>query len=292
MDRSRFYAALRSSTSGVFGTSLSQSQVDGVNVILDEAQRVGLPLRQLAYVLATPYHETGRKMQPVTENLNYSSPARIREVWPSRFSSTAAAIPYTRNPQRLANKVYANRMGNGSEASGDGWRYRGRALPQITGRENYDKFSDLLGIDLVNDPDAANDADVSVMILIVGMQKGIFTGRKLSDFVSGDRADYVGARAIINPDVKANGSKIAEYARAFENALRIAGYIGQAPKTLPLPQETMPLPHATLPVPQAEPPAAPVPPPPTQQTAPAASAKPGPKPGFFASLIRLFRKGA
>lgn len=53
MDRQRFYAALRSSTSGVFGTSLSQNQVDGVNAILDEAQRVGLPLRQLAYALAT-----------------------------------------------------------------------------------------------------------------------------------------------------------------------------------------------------------------------------------------------
>ncbi|MBR2689154.1 MAG: hypothetical protein IKE42_14980 [Aquamicrobium sp.] len=282
MDRSRFFAALRSSTSGLFGTSLSQSQVAGIEAILDEAERVGLPLRQLSYVLATPYHETGGKMQPVTENLYYKSPGRIRAVWPSRFSSTTAAIPYTRNPQRLANKVYANRMGNGPEASGDGWKYRGRALPQITGKENYDKFSDVLGIDLVNDPDAANDADVSVMILMVGMQKGMFTDKKLSDFISGDRADYVGARVIINNDVKANGKTIAGYATGFERALTAADYTGQPPKkTAVLAAKPDPgVPVHSVGDGELKPPAS------QPQTA---TRQPGQKPGFFAALIgRLF----
>ncbi|WP_207213046.1 hypothetical protein [Mesorhizobium sp. Pch-S] len=237
MDRSKFFGSLRARSSGVFGTSLSQPQVDGLKVILDAGQNAGLPLRHLSYALGTAYHETGGRMQPVTENLTYTSAARLREVWPSRFTSTAAAIPYVRNPQGLANRVYANRMGNGSEASGDGWRYRGRALPQLTGKENYRKASKLVGIDLVANPEAANGSAISARILIEGMRAGMFTGKKLSDFISGDRADYVGARAIINADVKANGQIIAGYAQAFETALRQAGYIGQAPKTITIPAE-------------------------------------------------------
>lgn len=239
MDRSRFYASVRARTSGVFGASLSQSQVAGIEVILDAGQNAGLPLKYLAYVLATAYHETGGKMQPVTENLTYTSAARLRQVWPSRFTSTAAAIPYVRNPQGLANRVYADRMGNGPEASGDGWRYRGRALPQITGKENYAKASKLVGVDLVADPDAANDSDISAHILIEGMRAGMFTGRKLSDFDDPNSGvyDYVGARAIINGDIAANGKLIAGYAKAFETALRDAQYIGQAPKTLAIPPD-------------------------------------------------------
>lgn len=235
MDRSRFFAALRSRVSAVFGTALSQAQVDGLNVILDAGRNTGLPLKHLAYALATAYHETGGKMQPVNENLNYTSAARIRAVWPKRFTSVAAAIPYLRNPLGLANRVYADRMGNGPEASADGWRYRGRALPQLTGRENYGKASKLVGVDLIADPDAANDTDISAHILIEGMRAGMFTGRKLTDFISGDAADYVGARAIINDDLKANGIKIAGYAKVFETALRDAAYIGQAAKTLTTP---------------------------------------------------------
>ncbi|WP_054312289.1 hypothetical protein [Mesorhizobium sp. 1M-11] len=262
MDRSRFYATLRLRTSGVFGTALSQSQVDGLEVVLDAGQNTGLPLRHIAYALATAYHETGGKMRPVNEGLSYSSATRIREVWPKRFSSIAAAIPYVRNPQGLANRVYAGRMGNGDEASGDGWRYRGRALPQLTGRENYEKASKLVGVDLVSDPDAANDTDISAHILIEGMRAGMFTGKKLADFVSGDCTDYVGARAIINPDVKANGQKIAGYAKAFETALRDAGYISQAPtpaipaekqSKTPPPVPTVSPPTTARPEPQAMP---------------------------------------
>ena len=229
MDRSRFFAALRLRTSGVFGTSLSQSQVDGMEVILDAGQRAGLPLKHLAYALATAYHETGCKMQPVNESLYYTSAARIREVWPKRFTSVAAAIPYVRNPQGLANRVYADRMGNGPEASGDGWRYRGRALPQLTGEENYRKASKLVGVDLVQNPEAANDADISALILVEGMRAGLFTARKLADFdvsspTSSTAYDYVTARSIINDDVRTNGQLVAGYAKAFEIALHDAVY--------------------------------------------------------------------
>lgn len=72
------------------------------------------------------------------ENLFYTTPARLRAVWPSRFGpGKANPGAYVRNPERLANLVYAGKIGNGPEASGDGWRFRGRGLKQLTGRANY-----------------------------------------------------------------------------------------------------------------------------------------------------------
>ena len=79
------------------------------------------------------------------ENLRYSHAARICAVWPSRFPTEAAAAPYVNAPEALANNVYANRMGNGPPDSGDGWRFRGLGLIQITGREEYAAFADNVG---------------------------------------------------------------------------------------------------------------------------------------------------
>lgn len=81
------------------------------------------------------------------ERLNYSVEALMR-TWPSRFRSWAAAVPYARNPERLANHVYANRLGNSNEASGDGWRYRGRGCIQLTGRRNYARAGQAIGYPL------------------------------------------------------------------------------------------------------------------------------------------------
>lgn len=89
----------------------------------------------IAGFLGHAAHETGG-FKSFTENMSYSA-ERIRQVWPSRFASAAAAAPYARNPEKLANKVYANRMGNGPEASGDGWRNRGGGLFQHTGKAEY-----------------------------------------------------------------------------------------------------------------------------------------------------------
>ena len=239
MNREAFYASLRSRTSGVFGTSLSQPQVDGVNSILDEGQRRGIALRHLAAVLAEAYHETGGKMQPVSENLYYSSAARIRDVWPTRFPSVSSAVDYAKNPQKLANKVYSGRMGNGDEASGEGWLYRGRGLAQITGKANYARFG------IAANPDQALDLDTSVRILFDGMSLGTFTGKRLSDYDRGGSYDYKGSRAIINGDVTANGGKIEDYGKAFEAALRSAAYVSQAPQpkpTIPAAPEPAPIP--------------------------------------------------
>lgn len=210
MDRAKFFAAVRSPLS-----VNKKAQVQGIDAILDEAERRGTPLAHLAAILAEAHHETGGTMQPVSENLNYSA-KRLTEVWPSRFPTIAAAAPYANNPQRLANKVYGGRLGNVDP--GDGWLFRGRGLAQITGRENYARFG------IVGVPDDAGKMPVAVRILFDGMTGGIFTGRKLKDYDAADGYRYAASRAIINGDVKANGARIEKYGRAFEAALRSADY--------------------------------------------------------------------
>lgn len=269
MNREVFYASLRSRTSGVFGTSLSQPQVDGVNSILDEGQRRGISLRHLAAVLAEAYHETGGKMQPVSENLYYSSAARIHTVWPARFPTISSAVSYVKNPQKLANKVYSGRLGNGDEASGEGWLYRGRGLAQITGKVNYARFG------IAGNPDQALDLDTSVRILFDGMQFGTFTGKRLADYDRGGSYDYKGSRAIINGDVTANGGKIEVYGKAFEAALRSAAYISQAPQPKP-----------TIPVPPSKP-ATPPEKPASSETPAVLAQGPVPSGGWLAGILKV-----
>ncbi|MBB5369996.1 MULTISPECIES: glycoside hydrolase family 19 protein [unclassified Janthinobacterium] len=92
------------------------------------------------------------ELRQLQESLGYSA-QRLRQVWPQRFPSDDIAEQYAHNPQKLANKVYALRMGNGDEASGDGWAYRGRGLIQLTGRDNYAHFSAAMDCDALGHPD-------------------------------------------------------------------------------------------------------------------------------------------
>jgi len=78
------------------------------------------------------------------ENLNYSAKG-LHGTWPKRFPTLESAQPYERNPEKIANKVYSDRMGNGPEASGDGWKYRGRGAIQLTGKDNYSRFAKDIG---------------------------------------------------------------------------------------------------------------------------------------------------
>lgn len=98
---------------------------------------------RLAHFFAQILHESGF-MRYDAENLNYSA-AALRRVFGKYFPTDQLAVAYARQPERIANRVYANRMGNGSESSGDGWKYRGRGLIQLTGRKNYTAFADWLG---------------------------------------------------------------------------------------------------------------------------------------------------
>ena len=225
----------------MFGGSLTQEQVDGINAVIDAWKTYGdNDNRKLAYALATAHHETGRRFTAVIENLNYTSAARIRSVWPSRFKTEAAATPYVRQPQKLANKVYGGRLGN--DGPDDGWLYRGRALAQITGKDLYRRLSKLVGIDLVANPDAALEIAIAAKILVVGLVQGLFTGKKLADYITPAKADFKNARATVNADVKANGQKIADYAVTYLNALATASPAAPTPKPPPAAETSAPKP--------------------------------------------------
>jgi putative chitinase len=107
------------------------------------------PLR-LAHFLAQCSHESGN-FRVLEENLNYSADG-LRRIFSKHFPGNLSES-YERNPQRIANRAYSNRMGNGDEVSGDGWRFRGRGFIQLTGRQNYTSFARFIGEDVVSNPD-------------------------------------------------------------------------------------------------------------------------------------------
>ena len=114
---------------------------------------------RLAHFMAQIHHESNLK--PVAENFNYSS-SRLMVVFGKYFTPELADF-YNRKPEMIANRVYADRMGNGGERSGDGWKYRGRGFIQITGKSNYKDISDDLSIDYLNNPDLLlNEADAMI----------------------------------------------------------------------------------------------------------------------------------
>jgi putative chitinase len=113
-----------------------------------EKYDINTPKRQAAFI-GQCQHESGN-FKTLEENLHYSANALMR-VWPSRFPDQDTADKYANNPEKIANKVYAGRMGNTEE--GDGWKYHGRGLIQLTGKENYEHCGSSLGVDLVGNPD-------------------------------------------------------------------------------------------------------------------------------------------
>jgi putative chitinase len=117
---------------------------------------------RIAHFLSQTATETGG-YSAMTENLNYSAAAMMR-VWPTRFTNIEATKGLVNNPEALANKVYGGRLGNGPPASGDGYRYRGRGLIQLTGRTNYAKREAETGINLVLRPEKAADPVRAVKI--------------------------------------------------------------------------------------------------------------------------------
>jgi putative chitinase len=106
---------------------------------------------RLAHFLAQCGHESGG-FKAVSENLNYSAKG-LRGTFGKYFPTDALAVAYERKPEKIANKVYSSRMGNGDEASGEGWKYRGRGYIQLTGKSNYSKFDATVGDDIIGNPD-------------------------------------------------------------------------------------------------------------------------------------------
>lgn len=115
-----------------------------------EKYNIDTTKRQAAFI-GQCMHESGG-FKTLEENLNYSAKA-LMTTWPSRFPTEELANQYARNSEKIANKVYGGRMGNADESSGEGWKYRGRGIKQLTGKENYERCGSSLGVDLVNNPD-------------------------------------------------------------------------------------------------------------------------------------------
>ena len=106
---------------------------------------------RLAHFLSQVAHESGN-FKFVNENLNYGAKGLLG-IFKKYFPTEALAAAYERKPEKIANKVYASRMGNGDEASGEGYKFRGRGYIQLTGKDNYKAFSDFIGEDCVANPD-------------------------------------------------------------------------------------------------------------------------------------------
>jgi len=146
----------------------------GPNTARAIAKRYGWTPERAAHLLGQAAHESGVFLIS-EENLNYRAETMCR-VWPSRFKTLAEAEPYARNPEKLANKVYADRMGNGSEASGDGFKNRGRGFIQLTGADNVRAFAEHIGRDsLVNDPSPIGDELAMESAVFFFEKNGLFS---------------------------------------------------------------------------------------------------------------------
>ena len=127
----------------------------GKNTILSTSKFYKITEKQAVHFFAQISHETAG-FKYFTENLNYSATG-LRNTFSKYFPTNSLANLYARQPEKIANRVYANRMGNGDENSGDGWKYRGRGAIQLTGKANYKSFSDF-----IKDPEIMTNPDLIV----------------------------------------------------------------------------------------------------------------------------------
>lgn len=164
--------------------------------------------REAAF-LAQLAHESG-EFSRLTENLNYSAQG-LMKTFKKQFPSLESTLGYKNNPQKIANKVYANRYGNGSEATGDGWRYRGRGFIQLTFKDNYSSASQALGLnlDLVTNPDLATRPDIAFRIA------GWFWSKaKLNPLADAELIEQIGQ--IINGGNHGKAQRLAYYQKAIK----------------------------------------------------------------------------
>lgn len=179
IDRTFFFDSIRKP---LFFGKLTQEQVNGISAILDEWERGdNCDVRQLAYILATVYHETDKAMQPIEE---YGKGKKYKYGRPD------------------------NRTGQ---------TYYGRGFVQLTWYDNYKKAGAKLGVDLLNKPELALGLLVATKILFAGMREGWFTGKRLKDYFNGGKEEWNEARRIINGTDKAE--LIAGYGRRFFSAI-------------------------------------------------------------------------
>lgn len=190
-----FFAAARP----LFAGKMTQAQVDGLEALLSAT--AGLPLTWRAYLLASAHHETAKTMQPVRETLAGTDDKAIQIL---ESSWQRGRLPWVKTPYWRKDR--------------DGKSWLGRGYVQLTHKANYEKAGKLVGVDLVANPNAAMRPALAARILVEGCCNGLFTGKKLGDYLPGD---YEGARRVINGTDKAK--EIARLAQGYEAALRALG---------------------------------------------------------------------
>lgn len=170
-----------------------------------EDNNIDNPIR-IAYFMAQTAHESDGFLL-TEENLNYSA-VGLLATWPNRFTAETAE-QYARQPEKIANYVYANRLGNGDEASGDGWLFRGRGLIQITGRTNYTNMSTYL-----NNPSVLSNPDTvaSYEDLAAESAGWFWSANNLNQYA--DSADFVGLTKAINGGLNGLASREQWLAKA------------------------------------------------------------------------------
>ena len=189
MNRDIFFQHIRRDP---FSGRMTPSQVAGINALLG-AWNPDLDARWLAYVLATVFHETGARMQPVREGFAKTD-AQARRILKGR--------PYAQ-PDPVT-----------------GHAYYGRGMEQLTHKANYARVGELLGLDLVNNPDLMLDPAIAIKSLLLGMTNGLYTGKSLKDYFNARVDNPVGARRIVNGTDRAG--LIAGYHHAFLAAIQAA----------------------------------------------------------------------
>lgn len=140
--------------------------------------------KAVAMFLAQCAHESAG-FSVMSENLNYSAQG-LRNTWPSRFKTDDFARKYARQPKAIANLVYAGRYGNGGEASGDGWKFRGRGFKQLTFKANYELFKKQTGIDVISNPDILLEIPEAMISALWYWNQGNPTGKSLNQYALKD----------------------------------------------------------------------------------------------------------
>ena len=136
--------------------------IEWVPALNDTFAKFGIAtVKQQAAFIGQCGHECGN-FKTLTENLNYRAET-LMKLWPKRFPTLEFAKQYEKNPTKIANSVYANRMGNRDEASGDGFRFRGRGCIQLTGHSSYFHAGKACGVDFVMNPDLVATPEYAAM---------------------------------------------------------------------------------------------------------------------------------
>ena len=177
--------------------------LDPLNATFDKYD-ISTPKRQAGFI-GQCQHESGN-FKILEENLHYKAES-LMKVWPSRFPDLDTASKYANNPQLIANKVYSGRMGNVED--GDGWKYHGRGLIQLTGKDNYANCGSGLGVDLLSNPEWVATPEYAAL------SAGWFWNKKgLNDLA--DTGDYETMTKRINGDVLGLDDRKAKIAKARE----------------------------------------------------------------------------